>query len=113
MGTIPLSNSPQGYIASGDGYTRRYDELVADKRDKTKCIYDVSLWADTIEKSFTQTVEWLDLCGKNGSTLNPEKFAFAEETAEFAGFEMGPDTIGPCRRYMHAINKFPKAPKHC
>ena len=107
-GRYRYRTAPQGYIASGDGYTRRYDELVADKRDKTKCIDDVLLWADSIEKSFHQTVEWLDLCGRNGITLNPEKFAFAEETVEFAGFEIGPDTVRPSSRYMQAISDFPK-----
>lgn len=49
--------APQGYIASGDGYTRRYDELVADIPNKTKCIDDVLLWSDTIEDSFNQAVQ--------------------------------------------------------
>ena len=32
--------APQGYYASGDGYTRRY-ELVSDIPNKTKCVDDV------------------------------------------------------------------------
>ena len=44
---------PQGYVASGDGYTRRYDEIVADLPNKTKCIDDVYNWADSIEDSFS------------------------------------------------------------
>ena len=35
--------APQGYIASGDAYTRRYDEIVADIPNKTKCVDDVPL----------------------------------------------------------------------
>ena len=35
--------APQGYIASGDGYTRRFDEIVADVQRKTKCIDDALL----------------------------------------------------------------------
>ena len=42
----------QGYIASGDGYTRRYDEIVADIPNKTKCMDDALLWTDTLEESF-------------------------------------------------------------
>ena len=34
--------APQGYVASGDGYSRRFDEIVSDVTDKTKCIDDTS-----------------------------------------------------------------------
>ena len=33
--------APQGYVASGDAITRRYDELVAHIGQRTKCIDDV------------------------------------------------------------------------
>ena len=35
--------APQGYRASGDGYTRRYDEIVSGIGDHTKCIDDALL----------------------------------------------------------------------
>ena len=54
-GRYRYKTAPQGYIVSGDGYTRRYDAIVADIPNKTKCIDDVLLWADTIEQSFLQT----------------------------------------------------------
>ena len=75
-GRYRYKTAPQGYIASGDGYTRRYDEIVADIPCKTKCVDDVLLWADSLEDSFFQTVQWLDICGRHGITLNPEKFVF-------------------------------------
>ncbi len=65
--------APQGYIASGDGYTRCYDEIVSHILYKTKCIDDTLIWADTIEESFHQATEWLDVCGRNSITLNPTK----------------------------------------
>ena len=40
--------APQGYISSGDAYTRRYDELVAEIPNKTKCVEDALLWSDII-----------------------------------------------------------------
>ncbi|MEW8309573.1 MAG: DDE-type integrase/transposase/recombinase [Candidatus Thiodiazotropha endolucinida] len=106
-GRYRYKTAPQGYIASGDGYTRRYDELVSDVPNKTKCIDDVLLWSDSIEESFFQVANWLDLCGRNGIILNPRKFTFAEDTVEFAGFEITPDTVRPCRRYLQAILDFP------
>ena len=100
--------APQGYIASGDGYTRRFDEIVSHIPNKTKCIDDTLLWADNLTESFFQAVEWLDTCGRHGITLNPGKFVFAEDTVEFAGFEITNDSVRPCKRYLEAIRDFPK-----
>ncbi|GFO50206.1 enzymatic polyprotein [Plakobranchus ocellatus] len=86
---------PQGYIASGDAYTRRFDEVVSDIDNKTKVIDDTIMWSPSIEDSFLQAAKWLDLCGRNGIILNPSKFSFAKETVNFAGFEITPTTVRP------------------
>ena len=106
-GRYRYMTAPQGYIASGDGYTRRYDEIVADIPDKTKCVDDALLWADTLEESFHQAARWLDVCGRNGIILNPDKFVFGADTVEFAGFEISPTDVRPSQRYMRAIIDFP------
>ena len=97
---LPLK---EGYIASGDGYTRRFDKIVADVPNKTKCVDDTLLWADNTEESFLQACHWLELCGKHGITLNPEKFHLAQDTVEFAGFQIINDSVRPCKRYLQAI----------
>ena len=99
--------APQGYIASGDGYSRRFDEIVADIPRKTKCVDDTLMWSDSIQEAFFQAVEWLDTCGRQGITLNPSKFVFAKDTVEFAGFEITPTTVRPCPSYLTAIQNFP------
>ena len=106
-GRYRYCTAPQGYIASGDGYSRRYDEIVADIPQKTKCIDDTLLWADSIEESFHQAVQWLDRCGRNGITLNPEKFSFGQDEVEFAGFTITLDSVKPCKRFLRAIEDFP------
>ena len=57
-GRYRYRTAPQGYIASGDGYTRRFDEIVSDIPKKTKCVDDALLWADNIEESFYQACHW-------------------------------------------------------
>ena len=99
--------APQGYIASGDGYTCRYDEIVANIPQKTKCVDDTLLWSHSIEESFWQAVNWPDVCGHNGIILNTDKFIFTSDTAEFAGFQIGPDSVSPCPRYFKSILNFP------
>ncbi len=106
-GRYRYCTTPQGYIASGDGYTRRFDEIISDFPNKTKCIDDTCMWADSIEECFFQACQWLDLCGRNGIILNPEKFSFAQDTVEFAGFDISLDKVKPCCRYLDAIRQFP------
>lgn len=107
MGAISIQNSTQGYITSGDGYSRRFDEIVSHIPNKIKCIDDTLLWTDNLNESFFQAVEWLDLCGHNGIILNPDKFMFGADTVEFAGFEIAPTNVRPCKKYLNAIRDFP------
>ena len=106
-GRYRYKTTPQGYIASGDGYTRRYDEIVSSIQNKTKCIDDALIWSDDIEESFHHTVNWLDICGRHGITLNPEKFQFAQDFVEFAGFNIGPSDVKPAAQMHDAIRNFP------
>ena len=106
-GRYRYKTAPQGYIASGDGYTRRYDEIVSAIPNKTKCVDDVLLWADTMADSFFQAAEWLDVCGRNGIVLNPNKFTFGADVVDFAGFEITTDSVRPCQKYLQAILDFP------
>ena len=50
----------------------------------------------------------MDLCGRNGITLHPDKFLFAQDTVEFAGFEITSDTVRPCKKFLRAILDFPQ-----
>ena len=99
--------APQGYISSGDGYSRRFDEIVATVSRKTKCVDDTLLWSDSIEEAFFQAAQWLDICGHNGIVLNPSKFVFAQKTVAFAGFEITETKVRPCPRLIEAIKDFP------
>ena len=101
-------SAPQGYVASGDGYSRRYDEVVSDIGNKTKCVDDTLLWSDTIEESYFQAVQWLDICGRNGIILNPEKFIYSAPTVDFAGFTITMTDVRPCSRFLEAIHDFPQ-----
>ena len=102
--------APQGFIASGDAYTQRFDSLIVDFRDKVKCIDDTCMWAPTIKDAFFQACDWLDLCGNNGITLNPDKFQFAQDSVEFAGLTITNENIKPSQKFLASVQNFP-APK--
>ena len=42
-----------------------------------------------------------------GITQNPDKFVFAKDTIEFAGFEISPTSVKPCSKVLQAIKDFP------
>ena len=46
---LQYHTAPQGYIASGDGYTIRYDEITSSISNKTRCVHNTLLWSDKIE----------------------------------------------------------------
>ena len=106
-GRYRYCSAPQGYLESGDGFTRRFDEITAHIPNKTKCADDTLLWADSIDQAFWQTVQWLDTCGRNGITQNPDKFVFGKDTVEFAGFEISLTSVKPCSKVLQSIKDFP------
>ena len=65
------------------------------------------MWADSVKVSFLQTCEWLDMCARNGITLNPGKFQFAQDTVDFAGLTITPTNIRPSAKFIDAIRNFP------
>ena len=62
-GRYQYCSAPQGYIAAGDVYTRRFDDIISDIPNKTKCVDDTLLWASNIEENFHQTCKFLTRCG--------------------------------------------------
>ena len=100
--------APQGFLASGDAYNQRFDAIIANFKNKVKCVDDTCMWADSIEGSFFQACEWLDLCGRNGITLNPRKFQFAQDTVDFAGLSITPTNVKPSAKFLDSIEKFPQ-----
>lgn len=53
---------PGRFIASGDGYFRRFQDIISHLLAKMKFI-DGSLWADNFDETFKQAVNWLGHCG--------------------------------------------------
>ena len=98
---------PQGFVASGDAYTRRYDDLIAHFPRKIKCIDDVLLWDNDIEQSFFRAWEYLTFCAENGIVISKRKFKFCQDEVEFAGLKLGKTGIAPSDKLLEAISKFP------
>ena len=100
--------APQGYLASGDGYNQRYDNVISSVPRKTKCVDDTLLWDDSLETHWWRVIDYLTLIGKNGIIINPKKFQFCERQVEFAGFLITNDRVKPLPKYLDAIRNFPR-----
>ena len=100
--------APQGYMAAGDGYNQRYDNIIADIQRKTKCVDDVCMWDTTLEEHWWRVIDYLIRVGKNGVILNPKKFQFCQSTVEFAGFQITETDVKPLPKYLDAIRDFPR-----
>ena len=64
MGKVYYKVAPQGYLASGDAYTRRYDEIIIDIPRKTKCVDGTVLWDEKLADHWRLMIDYLDLMGK-------------------------------------------------
>ena len=106
-GRYRYKKAPQGYTATGDAYTSRFDAIVSHITNKTKIIDDSLHWVPTILESFFQAVEWLDTCGHNGVILNAHKFNFGRREVDFAGFEITMNSIRPTAEFFTSIQNFP------
>ena len=99
--------APQGATPSGDAYTRRYDEVIADVERETKCVDDTAQWDKNLMAHWWRMIDFLHLVGKNGIILNFDKFQFAQREVDFAGFHITETSVKPLEKYLTAIADSP------
>ena len=108
-GRYRYCRAPMGFHASGDAYTRRFDDITVGFPRVKRCIDDSVLWdpEEDVEATFWHAFDYIKLCGDNGIVFNKDKFVFGEQTVEFAGFEVHREGFRPPRRIIEAIESFP------
>ena len=109
IGLLRYKRAPQGFVSSGDGYNRRYDDLTSHIARLERCVDDSLLHdnEENLEQHWWRVIEYIDLCGRSGIVLNPEKFQFSQSTVDFAGFRITKDSVEPLPKYLDAIRGFP------
>ena len=98
--------APQGYLASGDGYNQRYDNIIASIPRKTKCVDAALLWDELLEVHWWRVIDYLTLIGNSGIIINPKKFQFCKRVVEFAGFLITDDDVKLLPKYLDAKRIF-------
>ena len=94
-------------MAAGDAYTERFDKIISDIKNKTKCVDDCLLWSKNVESSFFQACEFLTHCSRNGIVFNSSKFQFCQDEVDFAGFTIKKDSVKPAPKILESISTFP------
>ncbi len=98
---------PQGFHGTGDAYTRRFDDITSGEQRYLRCVDDGLLYDKSIDDAFWHTYDHIKLCADNGIVFNPEKFKFARDEVEFAGFEVTKDGYRPADHIIDGIRDFP------
>ena len=111
IGRFRYKVAPQGFLASGDGYSRRFDEIISDIKQKTKIVDDTALWDSNLETHWWRMIEFIERLGQNGIILNKEKFQFAQRSINYAGFRITETQIHPQEKFLNAIREFPTPTK--
>ena len=106
-GRFMYRRMPQGFLASGDTYTRRYDDIIQDVPRVVKIVDDALLYDESIEDAFYHTFDYLTLGAKNGIVFNKGKFQFCQEDVNFGGLRLTADGVAPSQTMLTAIMDFP------
>ena len=106
-GLFRYRRAPQGFLSSGDGYNRRFDAILAHFTQLVRCVDDSLLYDENLEEHWWRVIEFLEVAGKGGVVLNSNKFQFAQETVDFAGFRIAEDVVEPLPKYLDAIREYP------
>ena len=69
-------------------YSNRIDIFIANLSDfvcKERCVDDTIFHDKSLEKQWKQTIEFLNIVGRAGVILYPDRFQFAQSSVDFAG----------------------------
>ena len=105
-GRYRYKKAPQGYISSGDVYNFKTDEILVDVENHLKIVDDSLIYASNMADMYKDTVNFIRKCGESGMVLNKDKFKFAVNETDFAGFTIGNGKVKPMESHVEAIRNF-------
>ena len=107
FGIYRYCRAPQGFLSSGDGYDRRFQELLAEIERLLRIRDDCLLYDVSLEDHWWHVMEFLEVVGHGGVVINKDKFQFAEGTVDFAGFRITSSSVEPVPKYLESIRSYP------
>ena len=89
MGKFKFLRCPQGFIGAGDKYNYEVDRAIEGVEDTGKVVDDIATIIFYV--NLIKVIEVLECCRRNGITLSPEKFKFAETEVKYVSYIIGHD----------------------
>ena len=96
------------FISTDDEFCKRTDDALGNLPKLARVVDDMLAYSDDLETHLADVRAILTRCRENNITLNPEKFKFAANKVEFAGYVDGQDGIEADPEKVAAIKSFPK-----
>ena len=103
-GRYRYRTAPQGFLASREGYTHRYDEITENVKNIKRVVDDTLLYARSLEHAFHQVAEYLEPVGNNVIILNPEKFNFGQDVVDWAGIRVTKHGVAPLPEHVELLS---------
>ena len=100
--------APQGYLASGDGYTQRFTDITQTIENKRTIVDDSVIYSPDMRSNFYDVCRMLQIASEAGLIFNGDKFQFGQSKVDFAGLEITDYGVRPCRKFLEAIRNFPR-----
>ena len=75
-GTYSYLRAPQGYLASGDGFTHRESMIAKGIKNNVTRIDNSLLCDNTVEENFRSVYNFLKVYGDAGIVVNGDRFQF-------------------------------------
>lgn len=100
--------APMGFVASGDAYNLRGDEVFNGVPGVEKVVDDVLIATEGYQELVERVRTILERCRKYGVTLNPDKFVFGQEEVEYVGYKVSKAGIEANPERVSAIRDFPE-----
>ena len=72
-----------------------------------RCVDDTVYWDIELERHWWRCIDFLELTGNNGVSLNPHKFQCCKKEVDFAGFRVTESTVKPLPKFIKGIKNFP------
>ena len=98
---------PQGFVAAGDAFVRRYNDITKDVPNHVKIVDDALLYSGSIEKAFWDTWNFLTLGAQHDLVFSEKKFDFCQMIMEFSGLTLTETGVAPSPPILDSILNFP------
>ena len=107
FGRFMFVRAPYGISSISEHYNRRMDAAFQGLSGYRKIVDDVTVYDSDFDQHVHHVRQFLRRCEEHSIALNPDKFQFAQESVQFAGFMLSTDGYKLSDDITKAISSYP------